>query len=63
MSSSDIVFSYIKKFGFLVNWFKKGDGSSNEEQDNQDNGDSFTDTSSFIRQSSKYSLHKSSSKG
>ncbi|KAG5895326.1 hypothetical protein JTB14_000598 [Gonioctena quinquepunctata] len=50
------------KFGGLVNWFKKGDHSSLDELDNQDNGDSFTDTSSFIRQSSKYYQHRESGK-
>lgn len=50
------------QFIFLVNWFKRGDSFSTDEQDNHDNGDSFTDTSSFIRQSSKNCLHKASSK-
>ncbi|XP_050510714.1 protein unc-80 homolog isoform X5 [Diabrotica virgifera virgifera] len=48
------------KLGGLVNWFKKGESSSQDELDNVDNGDSFTDTSSFIRQSSKYYQSKES---
>ncbi|KAJ8917160.1 hypothetical protein NQ315_012652 [Exocentrus adspersus] len=50
------------KLGGIVNWFKKGDSSSVDEFDNQDNGDSFTDTSSFIRQPSKYYHSKGSTK-
>ncbi|KAJ8947309.1 hypothetical protein NQ318_004561 [Aromia moschata] len=50
------------KLGGIVNWFKKGDSSSADEPDNQENGDSFTDTSSFIRQPSKYYHHKGSAK-
>ncbi|XP_056632405.1 protein unc-80 homolog isoform X2 [Diorhabda sublineata] len=46
------------KLGGLVNWFRKGDTSSTDELDNVDNGDSFTDTSSFIRQASKYYQQK-----
>lgn len=52
----------LEKSIFLVNWFKKGDNSSTDEFDNQENGDSFTDTSSFIRQPSKYYHHKGSAK-
>ncbi|CAH1139308.1 unnamed protein product [Phyllotreta striolata] len=50
------------KFSGLVSWFKKGETSPSDELDNVDNGDSFTDTSSFIRQSSKYYHHKDSSR-
>ncbi|KAJ8932970.1 hypothetical protein NQ314_014301 [Rhamnusium bicolor] len=50
------------KLGGIVNWFKKGDNSSTDEPDNQENGDSFTDTSSFIRQPSKYYHQKGSGK-
>ncbi|RZC42316.1 unc-80 -like protein, partial [Asbolus verrucosus] len=46
------------KLGGIVNWFKKSDQTSVEENENQDNGDSITDTSSFIRQSSKFYPNK-----
>ncbi|XP_049820328.1 protein unc-80 homolog isoform X2 [Aethina tumida] len=48
------------KLGGIVNWFKKGDQNSNEESDNIENGESFTDTSSFLRQSGKVYQQKTS---
>ncbi|KAF7271721.1 hypothetical protein GWI33_015431 [Rhynchophorus ferrugineus] len=46
--------------GIMTNWFKKGDSQSVDECDLPDNGDSFTDTASFIRQSSKHYQQRSS---
>ncbi|XP_050309913.1 protein unc-80 homolog isoform X2 [Anthonomus grandis grandis] len=51
------------KMGSLTNWFKKGDSQSVDECDLPDNGDSFNDSASFIRQSSKYYQRKGSGKG
>ncbi|VEN63619.1 unnamed protein product, partial [Callosobruchus maculatus] len=42
------------KFGDIVNWFRKGDSSSTDDQEMQDNGESFTDTASFVRKPSVY---------
>ncbi|XP_015837449.1 protein unc-80 homolog isoform X10 [Tribolium castaneum] len=46
------------KLGGIVNWFKKSDQTSLDNNENLDNGDSGTDTSSFIRQPSKYYPNK-----
>ncbi|ERL86704.1 hypothetical protein D910_04110 [Dendroctonus ponderosae] len=50
------------KMGSLTNWFKKGDSQSVDDGDLPDNGDSFNDSASFIRQPSKYYQHKGSGK-
>ncbi|XP_066154738.1 protein unc-80 homolog isoform X3 [Euwallacea fornicatus] len=50
------------KMGSLTNWFKKGDSQSMDEVDAPENGDSFTDSASFVRQPSKYYQHKGSGK-
>ncbi|CAH2006084.1 unnamed protein product [Acanthoscelides obtectus] len=42
------------KFGGIVNWFKKGDSSSTDDQEMRDNGESVTDTASFVRKPSVY---------
>ncbi|XP_060527222.1 protein unc-80 homolog isoform X3 [Cylas formicarius] len=51
-----------QKMGAIANWFKKGENQSVDEVDCGDNGDSFNDTASFIRQSSKFSQHRGSGK-
>ncbi|CAH0559503.1 unnamed protein product [Brassicogethes aeneus] len=42
------------KLGGIVNWFKKGDQGSTDEADNIENGESFTDTTSFLKQTKFY---------
>lgn len=37
------------KIGSLANWFKKGDSQSVDEIDIADNGESFSDSTTFIR--------------
>lgn len=51
------------KIGSLSNWFKKGESQSVEEIELPNNGDSFNDSASFIRQASstsKFCQHKTS---
>lgn len=54
------------KIGSLSNWFKKGESSQSvDEIELPNNGDSFNDSASFIRQASstsKYCQHKTSSR-
>lgn len=44
------------KLGGLVNWFKKSEQQSTDDINDENNGESYTETVSFIRQSSKTHL-------